>query len=102
MWPGGEFAYTDKKIKATFVQPLAPIPWNQRIDTIISWFTHATTPTNFVMMYLNEPDDHAHSYSPISDQVCLKMLNLIIEFYLKICIVGNGNDKKGRQLCSVY
>lgn len=69
MWPGGEFAYTVGKVNATFAQPLADIPWEKRIDTVISWFKHKDTPANFVMMYLDEPDSQEHAFSPESNEV---------------------------------
>lgn len=69
MWPGGEFGYTALKIKATFAQPLTEIPWDKRIETVISWFKHKDTPANFVMMYLNQPDSQEHAFGPDSAEV---------------------------------
>lgn len=69
MWPGGEFAYTEQQIRSTFAVPLKKTPWNERVDTVVSWFKHDVTPTNLVTMYVNEPDDHGHSHGPDSDEV---------------------------------
>lgn len=69
MWPGGEFKYSSAKIKATFVQPLENIPWEKRIETVVSWFKHKETPANFVMMYLDEPDSQEHAFGPESNEV---------------------------------
>lgn len=41
----------------------------QRFDKAISWFTHADTPANLVMIYYEFPDKLCHSHGPESKQV---------------------------------
>lgn len=48
--------------------------WNDRVDTALSWFVHPKTPTNLVMLYIEEPDTMGHMYGPESDVVSLKDL----------------------------
>lgn len=43
--------------------------WNERVDTVMTWFTHGKTPANLVMLYIEEPDVSGHVYSPDSDVV---------------------------------
>lgn len=45
------------------------MPWNERVDIVIGWFMDKKTPANLVMMYIEEPDESAHIYSPDSDKV---------------------------------
>ncbi|XP_034245410.1 ectonucleotide pyrophosphatase/phosphodiesterase family member 5-like isoform X2 [Thrips palmi] len=74
MWPGGEFPYGCKKTTPTFSQK-----WNlntsyqDRVDAVMSWFTHKETPANLVMLYFEEPDFHGHAFGidslEVRDQV---------------------------------
>jgi len=34
--------------------------WEDRIDTLMSWFVHPTNPINFGILYIEEPDYHGH------------------------------------------
>lgn len=69
-WPGCEYEYNG--IKCTFSRSFnASIGVEERIDTIMTWLTHGTTPANLVMLYIEEPDHGAHIYGPESVQVSL-------------------------------
>lgn len=68
MWPGSNFLY--KGFKCTYQQNFnLSIPWKERIDTVMNWFTNSSNPANLVMLYLEEPDKHGHMYGPDSDEV---------------------------------
>lgn len=68
MWPGSNYKYDDTA--CTFLQKFnTSMPWNERADTVIGWFMDKKTPANLVMMYIEEPDESAHIYSPDSDKV---------------------------------
>lgn len=68
MWPGGHFAYNNRS--ATFgVNFNESVPWKDRVDTVMSWFTHKETPTNLVMLYFEDPDTQSHIYGPDSKEV---------------------------------
>nr|CAD7448526.1 unnamed protein product [Timema bartmani] len=65
MWPGGEFEY--KQTLPTFRQPLdLNTAWEIRVDTVIGWILHRSTPANLVMLYFEEPDRRAHAFGPES------------------------------------
>lgn len=68
MWPGSDFKYDD--ISCTFTTKFNTAePWENRVDTVMSWFTNKKTPANLVMLYIEEPDAHGHIYSPDSNVV---------------------------------
>ncbi|KOC69989.1 Ectonucleotide pyrophosphatase/phosphodiesterase family member 4 [Habropoda laboriosa] len=59
MWPGCIFEY--QGTKPTFAQSFnETISWEERIDTLISWFVHPIRPINFGILYIEEPDYHGH------------------------------------------
>lgn len=59
MWPGGIYEY--QGIAPTFAQGFnQTIPWEERIDILISWFVHPKNPINFGILYIEEPDYHGH------------------------------------------
>nr|CAD7394866.1 unnamed protein product [Timema cristinae] len=66
MWPGGEFEY--KQTLPTFRQPFdLNTAWEIRVDTVIGWILHKSTPANLVMLYFEEPDRRAHAFGPEGD-----------------------------------
>nr|CAD7429923.1 unnamed protein product [Timema monikensis] len=68
MWPGGEFEY--KQTLPTFRQPFdLNTAWEIRVDTVIGWILHKSTPANLVMLYFEEPDRRAHAFGPESPVV---------------------------------
>lgn len=68
MWPGSNLPYANTT--CTFSEPYnSSIPWEDRVDKAIAWFTDPKTPVNLVMMYFEEPDKHGHAYSPDSEVV---------------------------------
>nr|CAD7202984.1 unnamed protein product [Timema douglasi] len=68
MWPGGEFEY--KQTLPTFRQPFdLNTAWEIRVDTVIGWILHRSTPANLVMLYFEEPDRRAHAFGPESPVV---------------------------------
>lgn len=80
MWPGGDYEY--KNVSCTFYQTFnGSIPFEKRIDTIMEWFTHEKTPTNLVMLYIEEPDQESHMYGPDSIQVSLLSQYLYFRLY---------------------
>ncbi|XP_031845101.1 bis(5'-adenosyl)-triphosphatase enpp4 isoform X2 [Nomia melanderi] len=61
MWPGGIYEY--QGTSPTFAQNFNDtIPWEERIDTLISWFDHPIRPINFGILYIEEPDYHGHAF----------------------------------------
>ncbi|KAG8229292.1 hypothetical protein J437_LFUL011138 [Ladona fulva] len=87
MWPGGEFPYgnssvdyvslKNKKVMPTFSQKWdISVPWETRVDIVMSWITHPETPTNLVMLYFEEPDSTSHIYGPESEIVKKKLHDL--------------------------
>lgn len=70
MWPGTDFDYNG--INCTFTAKLdIKMKWEDRVDTAMSWFTDKKTPANLVMLYIEEPDAHAHGFGPDSSVVSI-------------------------------
>ncbi|KAK3925339.1 Ectonucleotide pyrophosphatase/phosphodiesterase family member 5 [Frankliniella fusca] len=70
MWPGGEFSYGCRKTRPTFSQKWdEKVSYQDRIDTVLSWFLDKNTPANLVMLYLEEPDLHGHAFGIDSAEV---------------------------------
>lgn len=70
MWPGGDFEYNG--VKCTFSMSFnKTFEFEERVDTVMSWFTNEKTPANLVFLYLEEPDAVGHIYGPESDRVSL-------------------------------
>ncbi|XP_076297014.1 bis(5'-adenosyl)-triphosphatase enpp4 isoform X1 [Lasioglossum baleicum] len=86
MWPGGVFEY--QGVSPTFSQNFnETIPWEERIDTLISWFVHPIHPINFAVLYIEEPDYHGHIVginSPVFDNILRKLDNLTKYLHHKI------------------
>lgn len=69
MWAGSDYDYNG--IKCTFTKTLdVNMTYEDRIETAFSWFSDENTPANLVMMYFEEPDEHAHAFGPDSAEVC--------------------------------
>lgn len=67
-WPGSNFKY--RNVHCTFTgQYLDKLSREDQMNTIISWIKHAKTPANFVMWYVDQPDDTSHAFGPDSRQV---------------------------------
>ena len=72
MWPGSDFSYLNKN--CTYTQSLNfSIQWDDKIDMAISWITNKTKPANLVMAYFEEPDFHAHAFSPNNEIVSVTL-----------------------------
>lgn len=68
MWPGSDFDYNG--INCTFTGVFDfDYQWKDRVDTALSWFRDEKTPANFVMLYIEDPDEHGHAYGPESNTV---------------------------------
>ncbi|KAF7407142.1 hypothetical protein HZH66_001679 [Vespula vulgaris] len=59
MWPGSIFEYggTTPAYAQAFNDT---VNWEERVDTLISWFVHPTMPINLGILYIEEPDYHGH------------------------------------------
>ncbi|XP_053979670.1 bis(5'-adenosyl)-triphosphatase enpp4-like isoform X1 [Hylaeus volcanicus] len=86
MWPGGVFEY--QGVSATFSQNFnSTVPWEERIDTLVSWFIDPIHPINFGIIYIEEPDYHGHGIginSPEFDDILRKLDNITKYLHNKI------------------
>ncbi|XP_071865323.1 bis(5'-adenosyl)-triphosphatase enpp4 isoform X2 [Bombus fervidus] len=86
MWPGGIYEY--QGISPTFAQNFnETVPWEERIDTLISWFVHPIHPINFGILYIEEPDYHGHVIGikgPQFDDILRKLDNITRYLHNKI------------------
>ncbi|ODM89479.1 Ectonucleotide pyrophosphatase/phosphodiesterase family member 5 [Orchesella cincta] len=67
MWPGSNQPYGFKNDSLpTYYYPTynASVPWEDRVDIVISWITDKTKPANLVFLYFEEPDTHGHAFGP--------------------------------------
>lgn len=68
MWPGCYFNYSGQT--TTFLHELdTSMPAKMRIDTALEWFVDKKTPTNLVMLYIDELDGFGHIYGTDNDIV---------------------------------
>lgn len=71
MWPGSDYRY--KNTFPTYFEPIdKELPLKNRTEKIISWITDPIKPVNFVMWYIEEPDEEGHAYSPDSKEVLFR------------------------------
>ncbi|CAK9820842.1 Ectonucleotide pyrophosphatase/phosphodiesterase family member 5 [Anthophora plagiata] len=86
MWPGGIFEY--QGTSPTFAQSFnETVSWEDRIDTLISWFVHPLRPINFGILYIEEPDYHGHVIGikgPEFDNILRKLDNITRYLHEKI------------------
>lgn len=76
MWPGSEFSYNGQL--CTFYKPLDKnMELEDRVDIMMSWLKDVNNPTNFVMVYIEQPDEDGHAYSPDSQQVLSKFASFL-------------------------
>lgn len=68
MWPGSSQPYgPNNDLLPTYSLDYdGKVPWEHRVDTVISWITNDTKPANLVFMYYDEPDSTGHAYGPNS------------------------------------
>lgn len=94
MWVGQEYEYGN--VIPTFSQANnRSMPWNDRIDTTMTWLTHKETPINLLYMYFEVPDSDGDKYGVKSDDVPkqLKRVDLTIEYFLKQLTKHNLREK---------
>lgn len=65
MWPGSDFEYQGKKCFFTMSLNKKMI-MEDRADVVMTWLKGGA---NFVMFYIEEPDEEGHAYSPDSQRV---------------------------------
>lgn len=81
LWVGSEFEYNG--VNCTFSIPYAVIrnvSFEKRVDIVMTWLTHKTTPANLVMLYLPEPDQAAHNHGPDSKEVSVPQYGFSFNF----------------------
>lgn len=68
MWPGTDFEYQNKSCHFRQIFNRS-IGFNERVDTVIEWITNPSKPANLVLLYIEDPDFHAHAFGPQSDVI---------------------------------
>ncbi|XP_046492648.1 ectonucleotide pyrophosphatase/phosphodiesterase family member 5 isoform X1 [Neodiprion pinetum] len=84
MWPGGDQKYLG--VEPTFFQKFnMSVPWEDRVDLMISWFTHPTQPINLGFLYIEEPDatGHAVGINDAAFNLVLKKLDNLTKYIYK-------------------
>ncbi|XP_011169076.1 ectonucleotide pyrophosphatase/phosphodiesterase family member 5 [Solenopsis invicta] len=94
MWPGSVFEY--QGTSPTFAQTFNDtIPWEKRIDELLSWFVHPTKPINLGILYIEDPDYHGHAVginSPEFNDILRKLDNITKYMHDKIDHYGLTED----------
>ncbi|KAM9316385.1 bis(5'-adenosyl)-triphosphatase ENPP4 [Gastrophryne carolinensis] len=76
MWPG-----SDVRIQNTTTSDFLPynssVPFSERVDKIISWFTRPKEPINFATLYFEEPDKSGHLFGPNNKENMTNVLNAV-------------------------
>lgn len=68
MWPGSDYFYDG--IACTHSQHYnLSENFHERVDQVMKWITNDTFPANLVMLYIEDPDNHAHAFGPESHQI---------------------------------
>lgn len=65
MWPGSDFAYHGKKCSFTMALNKKTM-LEDRVEMVMEWLRNGA---NFVMFYIEEPDEQGHAWSPDSEEV---------------------------------
>lgn len=87
MWPGSNYEYDN--LKCTWTHPFNNPPENytDRVDEIFKWIKHDTKSPNLIMLYIEEPDFHAHAFGPNSQTITdlvMKLNNVTEHLHQKI------------------
>ncbi|XP_044598002.1 ectonucleotide pyrophosphatase/phosphodiesterase family member 5-like isoform X1 [Cotesia glomerata] len=86
MWPGGEFDFDGRT--QTFYMPLnISKNWEDRFDVLLSWFLHPKKPINLGILYIEEPDYHAHAHGtdhPVINELLKKLDNFTYYIHTKL------------------
>ncbi|OXA56725.1 bis(5'-adenosyl)-triphosphatase ENPP4 isoform X2 [Folsomia candida] len=63
MWAGSTQRYGPAQLLPTYYIPKynGSVPWEERVETVISWMTDPDKPANMVFLYHNEPDSRGHT-----------------------------------------
>ena len=84
MWPGSPVKYNGKRPKIVhgFERNISYI---DRVEEVVQWMTRDVDPANFVLLYIDEPDETSHQTAPFSPQVrkTLRELDLAVLHLMK-------------------
>ena len=84
MWPGNEFEYSG--VKPTYFKAWNyNVTWEKRIDEVMEWILNPQKPANLIMLYIEEPDYHGHSFGIDSSKFIdeLKLMDEITKYLLE-------------------
>lgn len=67
MWPGSPVSYNGEKPKHV-IKFSDGTPLKDRMEKVVEWLT-LDEPANFVLLYIDEPDQTSHKFAPFSKEV---------------------------------
>lgn len=68
MWPGSDYYYNS--VSCTHKQHFNMSEnLHERVDQVMSWILDKKYPANLVMLYIEDPDNHAHAFGPESQKI---------------------------------
>lgn len=73
MWPGAHVKIRNQTIFYSY-QYNSTIPWEKRIDIVMTWLTNDTNPANCIFLYFEQPDAAGHRYGPDSKEVIKEII----------------------------
>lgn len=94
MWPGSDFFYNS--ISCTHKQHFNMSEnLHERVDQVMSWVLNKTHPANLIMLYVEDPDNHAHAFGPDSQKITdlVEKLDKMTEYLYKKIQEFNLQDR---------
>ncbi|XP_073991473.1 ectonucleotide pyrophosphatase/phosphodiesterase family member 5-like isoform X4 [Rhodnius prolixus] len=75
MWPGSDFEYANTKTTYVFKYNIS-VPWTDRVNIVMDWFTDKEKPAKLTMMYFEQPDKDSHAFGPDSPHTNSQIQNV--------------------------
>lgn len=81
MWPGSNYEY-DGVVCTHSKHYNTSVSYNERVDDVFEWILNDKAPANLIMLYIEEPDLHAHAFGPESNTITdlVAKLNGVTEY----------------------
>lgn len=100
MFPGSmtpmKWYPTTNRVDLTWVDAQTVLPYEQRVDIMIEWFTRKVNPINLGLLYLGEPDWKGHAVgpeSPVMETFLKQKIDGILGYLFKRMQNANVLDK---------
>lgn len=84
MWPGSDFKYQDT-MPSHYMEYNSSVKFEDRVNTLFSWFNDPLRPINLGMIYFEELDSILHKYGPNSEEMNeqIRHVNYVVKYILE-------------------